>query len=43
MAAMLTGRFSQAFRSPATSFCRSNRSRVPSFLMTMYGISSIRS
>ena len=25
------------------SFCRSNRSRVPSFFTTMYGISSIRS
>ena len=42
-AAALTGRFSQALSSPATSFCRSNRSRVPSFFTTMYGISSIRS
>jgi hypothetical protein len=43
MAATLTGRFSQALSSPAMSFCRSNRSRLPSFLITMYGISSIRS
>ena len=34
-AATLTGRFSHAFRSPCTSFCRSNRSRVPSFFTTM--------
>jgi len=43
MAAVLTGRFSQAFNMPLTSFWRSNRSRVPSFLTTMYGISSMRS
>jgi hypothetical protein len=41
--AMLTGRFSHAFNRPAMSFWRSKRSRVPSFLITMYGISSIRS
>src|SRR6266404_5637393 len=38
-----TGRFSHAFNSPCKIFCRSNRSRLPSFLITMYGISSIRS
>src|SRR6266446_638285 len=38
-----TGRFSQAFSSPCRIFCRSKRSRRPSFLITMYGISSIRS
>src|SRR6266851_4610228 len=38
-----TGRFSQAFNNPCKIFCRSNRSRLPSFLITMYGISSIRS
>src|SRR5712692_6044294 len=38
-----TGRFSQAFKSPCRIFCRSKRSRRPSFLMTMYGISSMRS
>src|SRR5258708_9741378 len=38
-----TGRFSQAFNSPCKIFWRSNRSRRPSFLITMYGISSIRS
>src|SRR5256885_6943862 len=38
-----TGRFSQAFNSPCKIFCRSNLSRRPSFLITMYGISSIRS
>src|SRR5258707_7088053 len=38
-----TGRFSQAFNNPCKIFCRSNRSRRPSFLITMYGISSIRS
>ena len=43
MAATHTGRFSHALSSPAISFCRSNRSRVPSFFTTMYGISSIRS
>ena len=42
-AATDTGRFSHALSRPATSFCRSKRSRVPSFLTTMYGISSIRS
>jgi alpha-beta hydrolase superfamily lysophospholipase len=42
-AATRTGRFSHALSSPPTSFCRSNRSRRPSFLTTMYGISSIRS
>jgi len=36
-----TGRFSQAFTSPARSFFRSKLSRRPSFLTTMYGISSI--
>src|SRR3989338_3283079 len=41
--AALTGRLSHALSRPATSFCRSNRSRVPSFFTTMYGISSIRS
>src|SRR4030095_2448003 len=41
--ATLTGRFSHALSSPASSFCRSNRSRLPSFLITIYGISSIRS
>jgi hypothetical protein len=39
----LIGRFSHAFSRPATSFDRSKRSRVPSFLTTMYGISSMRS
>src|SRR6266481_1521501 len=38
-----TGRFSQAFSSPCKIFCRSKRSRRPSFLITIYGISSIRS
>src|SRR5258708_1114585 len=38
-----TGRFSQAFNSPCRIFWRSKRSRRPSFLITMYGISSIRS
>src|SRR5258708_8228858 len=38
-----TGRFSQAFNSPCKIFWRSNRSRRQSFLITMYGISSIRS
>ncbi len=38
-----TGRFSQAFSNPCRIFCRSNFSRRPSFLMTMYGISSMRS
>src|SRR6266566_1855677 len=38
-----TGLFSHAFSSPCKIFCRSNRSRLPSFLITMYGISSIRS
>ena len=42
-AATRTGRFSHALSRPATSFCRSNRSRRPSFLTTMYGISSMRS
>ncbi len=42
-AATLTGRFSHAFSNPLINFCRSNRSRVPSFFTTMYGISSIRS
>src|SRR6266508_4627483 len=36
-----TGRFSQAFTRPARSFFRSKFSRRPSFLTTMYGISSI--
>ena len=39
----LTGRFSHAFSIPAITLGRSNRSRVPSFFTTMYGISSIRS
>src|SRR5262249_48911806 len=34
-AATLTGRFSQAFNRPLTSFWRSKRSRVPSFFTTM--------
>src|SRR6266404_2105685 len=38
-----TGRFSHAFNNPCNIFCRSNRSRLPSFLITMYGISSMRS
>src|ERR1700740_361406 len=38
-----TGRFSHAFNNPCKIFCRSKRSRLPSFLITMYGISSIRS
>src|SRR5882762_4353209 len=38
-----TGLFSQAFSKPCKIFWRSNRSRRPSFLITMYGISSIRS
>src|SRR6266566_1290568 len=38
-----TGLFSHAFSSPCKIFCRSKRSRRPSFLITMYGISSIRS
>jgi len=37
------GTLSHALRRPAISFCRSNRSRDPFFLMTMYGISSMRS
>src|SRR5215472_1521590 len=40
---MEMGRFSQARRRPLRTFWRSNFSRRPSFLMTMYGISSIRS
>src|SRR5689334_5959331 len=38
-----TGRFSHAFSNPCRIFCRSKRSRLPSFLITMYGISSMRS
>ena len=38
-----TGLFSQAFRSPSRIFWRSNFSRRPSRLTTMYGISSLRS
>src|SRR5271165_7202277 len=38
-----TGRFSHARSRPFRTFCRSNFSRRPSFLMTMYGISSMRS
>src|SRR6266404_7405470 len=38
-----TGRFSHARRIPAITLLRSNVSRRPSFLMTMYGIWSIRS
>src|SRR5256885_13783760 len=38
-----TGRFSQARNSPAMTLLRSKASRRPSFLITMYGISSIRS
>jgi hypothetical protein len=38
-----TGRFSQARCSPAMSFERSKASLRPSFLITRYGISSIRS
>src|SRR5437588_11070009 len=38
-----TGRFSQARNSPAMSLLRSKASRRPSFLITMYGISSMRS
>ena len=34
-AATLTGRFSQALSIPEMSFCRSNRSRLESFLTTM--------
>src|ERR1035441_547899 len=40
---MLIGLFSQAFSSPFNTFWRSNFSRRPSFLTTIYGISSIRS
>src|SRR5262249_15212306 len=40
---MLTGRFSHAFRRPESTFWRSNFSRLPSFLITIYGTSSIRS
>ena len=42
-AATDTGRFSHAFNMPDVIFRRSNRSLVPSFFTTMYGISSIRS
>src|SRR5437016_10754847 len=38
-----TGRFSQARNNPAITLLRSKVSRRPSFLITMYGISSIRS
>src|SRR5450631_1265770 len=38
-----TGRFSQARNRPFRTFWRSNFSRRPSFLTTMYGISSMRS
>src|SRR5437763_243315 len=38
-----TGRFSQARNSPAMTLLRSKASRRPSFLITMYGISSMRS
>ena len=31
----LTGRFSHALSMPPISFCRSNRSRLPSFFTTM--------
>ena len=34
-AVTLTGRFSHAFSMPAISFCRSKRSRLPSFFTTM--------
>ena len=37
------GRFSQARIRPASALLRSKLSRLPSFLTTMYGISSIRS
>ena len=40
---MGTGRFSQAFSSPASTFSRSKRSRRPSFFTTMCGIWSMRS
>src|SRR5258708_7918343 len=38
-----TGRFSHAFNNPCNIFCRSTLSRLPSFLITIYGISSIPS
>src|SRR5262245_38731777 len=38
-----TGRFSQARSNPAITLLRSKVSRRPSFLTTIYGISSIRS
>src|SRR5882724_1693380 len=38
-----TGRFSQARSRPAMTLLRSKASRRPSFLITMYGISSMRS
>src|SRR5438105_3963082 len=38
-----TGRFSHARNKPAITLLRSNVSRRPSFLITMYGISSMRS
>src|SRR6185436_8888892 len=38
-----TGRFSQARNSPAMTLLRSKVSRRPSFLITMWGISSMRS